>query len=50
MTAMDLTRRVIVTPGVTLDTGPAATDHARPAHPADAFRAGASHVVIGRAP
>jgi orotidine-5'-phosphate decarboxylase len=41
---------LIVTPGVTLPVQPdAATDHARPAHPADAFRAGASHVVIGRA-
>ncbi|WP_327001959.1 orotidine-5'-phosphate decarboxylase [Dactylosporangium sp. NBC_01737] len=41
---------LVVTPGVTLPVHPdAATDHARPAHPADAFRAGASHVVIGRA-
>jgi len=41
---------LIVTPGVTLPAQPdAVTDHTRPAHPADAFRAGASHVVIGRA-
>ena len=26
----------------------ATTEHARPAHPADAIRAGATHVVIGR--
>ena len=41
--------QLIVTPGVTLPGGPATGDQARPAHPADAFRAGASHVVIGRA-
>ncbi|MEV4134993.1 orotidine-5'-phosphate decarboxylase [Dactylosporangium sp. NPDC049742] len=41
--------QLIVTPGVTLPGGPATSDHARPAHPVDAFRAGASHVVIGRA-
>lgn len=40
---------LIVTPGVTLLGGPAAADHVRSAHPADAFRAGASHIVIGRA-
>lgn len=40
---------LIVTPGVTLPGGPATADHARPAYPADALRAGASHVVIGRA-
>ena len=38
---------LIVTPGVTLSA--AAADHARPARPVDALRAGASHVVIGRA-
>ncbi|GAA3220662.1 orotidine-5'-phosphate decarboxylase [Dactylosporangium siamense] len=44
------TDQLIVTPGVTLPApDPAGTDHARPAHPVDAFRAGASHVVIGRA-
>lgn len=44
---------LIVTPGVTLETAApppsAGGDHARPAHPAEALRAGASHVVIGRA-
>ncbi|MET7425002.1 orotidine-5'-phosphate decarboxylase [Dactylosporangium sp. NPDC005555] len=41
--------QLIVTPGVTLPGGPGDTDHARPAHPVAAVRAGASHVVIGRA-
>lgn len=40
---------LIVTPGVALSVHQDTADHARPAHPADAFRAGASHVVIGRA-
>jgi orotidine-5'-phosphate decarboxylase len=42
---------LIVTPGVLLRSelaGGAATDHARPADPAAAIRAGATHVVIGR--
>lgn len=42
---------LIVTPGVMLRAelvGEAATDHARPAHPAAAIRAGATHIVIGR--
>jgi len=43
---------LIVTPGVTLRAEPATatrTEHARPAHPVAALRAGATHVVIGRA-
>jgi orotidine-5'-phosphate decarboxylase len=42
---------LIVTPGVQLRAelaGRAATEHARPAHPAAAVRAGATHVVVGR--
>ncbi|GIF51363.1 orotidine-5'-phosphate decarboxylase [Asanoa ferruginea] len=38
---------LIVTPGVTL-AGETTTEHARPAHPSAAIRAGATHVVIGR--
>ncbi|MEU5942860.1 orotidine 5'-phosphate decarboxylase / HUMPS family protein [Micromonospora sp. NPDC047548] len=42
---------LIVTPGVMLqadsNTG-TTTEHARPAHPAAAIRAGATHIVIGR--
>ncbi|WP_406044668.1 orotidine-5'-phosphate decarboxylase [Micromonospora sp. NBC_00898] len=40
---------LIVTPGVTLQAewNPP-TEHARPAHPAAAIRAGATHIVIGR--
>jgi orotidine-5'-phosphate decarboxylase len=42
---------LIVTPGVTLQTEMnigATTEHARPAHPEAAIRAGATHIVIGR--
>jgi orotidine-5'-phosphate decarboxylase len=42
---------LIVTPGVKLPeelAGDAATEHARPADPAAAIRAGATHVIIGR--
>ena len=42
---------LIVTPGVKLPTDSAATattEHARPAHPAAAIRAGATHIIIGR--
>lgn len=42
---------LIVTPGVRLPadlTAGATTEHARPAHPVAAVRAGATHVVIGR--
>src|SRR5262249_6617968 len=42
---------LIVTPGVMLRAelaGDAATEHARPAHPAAAIRAGATHIVVGR--
>ncbi|MFC3382712.1 orotidine-5'-phosphate decarboxylase [Couchioplanes azureus] len=42
---------LIVTPGVRLRAelaGQAATEHARPADPVAAIRAGASHIVIGR--
>lgn len=42
---------LIVTPGVMLRAelvGKAATEHARPAHPTAAIRAGATHIVLGR--
>jgi orotidine-5'-phosphate decarboxylase len=42
---------LIITPGVLLRAEPAgavATEHARPADPAAAIRAGATHIVIGR--
>jgi orotidine-5'-phosphate decarboxylase len=42
---------LIVTPGVKLQGESATetpTEHARPAHPAAAIRAGATHIIVGR--